>query len=61
MENFCKHIEGHLNAVNMEDEEDEEEAEGEGCSNVVVDGYVESMDQMMEECNPEVVGHRTLF
>lgn len=28
MENFCKHAEGHLNALNMA-EEDEEEAEGE--------------------------------
>lgn len=28
MENFCKHAEGHLTALNMA-EEDEEEAEGE--------------------------------
>lgn len=29
MENFCKHAEGHLNALNMAEEDEEEETEGE--------------------------------
>lgn len=30
MENFCKHAESHLNALDMAEEDEEEEAEGEG-------------------------------
>lgn len=29
MENFCKHAESHLNALDMAEEDEEEEAEGE--------------------------------